>query len=291
MPQMKACGRSTPCASDDFVTTGWCNAGWRLLAGTTLGVVVLVHATQPASSGTGECSLEIDLLLYIALSLIVVGVCVDAALACASGRGTMPQEEKRTMVPFLFALHLVTVAGNTLVAGAGLFALFSVPSDECSEVLSQENPRWVLLQVFCWVTVVHLVAEYCVMVPLGLLATAGRPDAHTDEDLTERAEAWSRRCHVCTGCFCGRSAFSKEGFEGGVGGLDTAQTLAMVGHVMAATLAPVQSQRLTLSDIGGACCFCAQCRSTWRPLAPCKSYWRASRGQPPYLVCRPNSPM
>ena len=256
---MQVCGRDTPFASDDFVTTGWCNALWRFLAAAALGIVVLVHAFEPAGVSSGNCSIEIDVLLFVAFALVLIGVLVDIALAVSSGRGSMPQEHKRAAVPVLFALHLVTVLGNTLVAGSGLYFVFSVPADECEDVLNQDNPRWVLLQVFCWVTVLQVLAEYCVMTPLAVLAAAGRPDARdppssesgSEEELAAKAQAWSKRCNLCTGCLCGRSAFSKEGNEGGVGGLDTAQTLAMVGRVMASTLAPVQSQRLTLSDIVG----------------------------------------
>jgi len=246
-----------PFASDDFVTTGWCNAAFRILAAAALGIVVLVHAFQPAGDGSGDCSIEIDVLLFVAFALVLMGVVVDMALAYASGRGSMPQEHKRRMVPTLFVLHLLTVVGNTIVAAAGLYFVFSVPAEECEDVLNQDNPRWVLLQVFCWVTALEVIAEYCVMTPLAVLAATGRPDARVpdgdlgDAELQAKAQAWSRRCNLCTGCLCGRSAFSKEGFEGGVGGLDTAQTLAMVGHVMASTLAPVQSQKLTLSDIVG----------------------------------------
>ena len=123
MPQMQLCGRYTAFASDDFVTTGSCNAAWRLLSGLTLVVVVVLQGLSESHSGTAHCTATVSAVLYTALAVMLLGVFVDTALSCNSARGTLGDPAPRRLVPGLFVTHLISAGLLTCLAIGGAVAV------------------------------------------------------------------------------------------------------------------------------------------------------------------------
>ena len=246
MPQMRVCGRYTALSSDDFVTAGSCNAAWRTLVGTVLAVVVAVDAV--AGPSTSACSTPVRVLLWLALGLSVTGIVVDVTLAAHSARGTIPNAVPRAWVPCLFLAHIGTVLAMTGVALGGVIAIFTVPTSACSEVLQEGQTLWALLVTFCVVTLAHVVGEWVVLGPLLALAGTGRAGGTGGQGLDSNAIKWQGRCAGCTRCLCRRTSAVGSG-PGAAEGMSTVDTLTAVGRVMAATLAPVEGEHLTLSDV------------------------------------------
>ncbi|KAJ9453809.1 putative lipase domain protein [Diplonema papillatum] len=189
MPELLLCGRAWTVGSDDFV-----------FPGIRLGLVQVTIAVGVALTfnlGSDMCGSNAAEYILTSFVVHVASAVCNFAVAIASSRGGILEDNKRKLVPALLNTQMLLV-GITL--GVSLWGLFLVTQDVCEDHPSSRD--WLTKFVIVQMSVVCL--SLCLLM-MDYNCTRELPDASEQNYSSEYAKVWKGRCEsVC--CLGGQNA-------------------------------------------------------------------------------------